>query len=351
MTVNSNMSRPVNSTVRIDPHNSRRPNIVIVIVNYNSADLVIQCVRSLQLVSQELDEQSVVELMIVDGGSSDRSADRLESHLDELQVGTGTQLLRLNKNGGFAYANNAAIRRRLSGSGDAAPAFFWLLNPDTIVQPGALSGLLAIAEQNSQAGIIGSKLLYANERFQHSAFRFPSPWTELQGGLQLGLLDRVLPQGLVPMPEHSKPHPADWVSGASFLVRHSVIESVGLLDDRFFLYFEEVEFCYRARQHGWEVWWTPDSCVIHLLGQTSGVDTSGRGPAKLSRRPAYWFHSRARYFATTRSFFGRLLADLGWLAGHLLLRLRTGLSRQPSRLEPYLISDFIRSTYFGGAKQ
>ena len=322
--------------------------VVIVVVNYNSAELVIQCVRSLQATTANTRCQAHV--VIVDGGSTDDSYETLNAKLADLQFGLGTQLLKLGENGGFAFANNAAIRKFIE-SEEEQPSFFWLLNPDTIVQPGALEGLLETADQQPNAGIIGSKLLYADKRFQDSAFRFPSAWTELQSGLQFGWLDRILPGGLVPMQERTEPHRADWVSGASFLVRKSVIDSIGLLDDNFFLYFEEVEFCHRARNHGWHVWWTPESRVIHLVGQTSGVDTSGRnGDLRAHRRrPAYWFHSRARFFAKRYNMVGRCLADAAWLVGHGLLRFRTTLLCQPHRLEQNLISDFVRFTYFSEA--
>jgi hypothetical protein len=108
----------------------------------------------------------------------------------------------------------------------------------------------------------------------------------------------------------------EWVSGASLMLRRGVIEAIGLLDEGFFLYFEEVDYCLRARQAGWEVWYVPESRVVHFEGASTGIRTASR------RRPSYWFASRRRFFAKHYGIAGLVAADALWAVGHASLRAR-----------------------------
>jgi hypothetical protein len=111
-------------------------------------------------------------------------------------------------------------------------------------------------------------------------------------------------------------HQCDWVSGASLIVRREVIEQVGLMDEGYFLYFEEVDFCRRAREAGWECWYVPDSRVMHLEGASTGIN------AVAKRRGGYWYDSRRRYFVKHFGIAGLVAADVLWAIGRSMYSIR-----------------------------
>ena len=120
-------------------------------------------------------------------------------------------------------------------------------------------------------------------------------------------------------------HRTDWVAGACVMMRADVVETVGLLDDKFFMYYEEVDYFRRARKAGLETWYEPAAHVVHLVGQASGVTTDWSA----RRLPAYWFESRHRYFRKHFGYLGMLAADGMWFTGHVMMRVRklfTGVS-------------------------
>jgi GT2 family glycosyltransferase len=120
------------------------------------------------------------------------------------------------------------------------------------------------------------------------------------------------------------------------------------MDERYFMYFEEVDFCLRARRAGWPCWYVPASRVVHLVGQASGVTDVKRAPKK--RRPQYWFDSRRHYFLTNHGRLKTLLADLGWAAGFGIYRVRQFLQRKPDTEPRLLLWDFVRYNFLSTGK-
>ena len=170
-----------------------------------------------------------------------------------------------------------------------------------------------------RVGIAGSQLENANGGAECSAHTFPSPLSELDKGARLGVLSRMLHCYVVTSPLRAAAHPCDWVSGASMIIRRQVIEDIGLMDENYFLYFEEVDFCRRAQLAGWECWYVPDSRVMHLEGASTGI----RAAAK--RRAWYWYDSRRRFFVKHYGIAGLVAADALWAIGRLSFLLRRGL--------------------------
>jgi len=307
------------------------PRVLVVIVNYRSAELTAQCLRSL---AGEVTPQ--VTCTVVDNASGDGSAERIAAAI-EAGGWAWAHLLPLERNGGFAFGNNAAIRAALAK--DAAPDYVWLLNPDTIVQAGALAALVGFLSAHPQAGIAGSKLLAEDGSAHSSARRFPSVLSELEAGMRLGVLSRLLANRVVAIPPRDECHEADWVPGASMCIRREVFESIGLFDEAYFLYFEEVDFCLRARRAGWSCWYVPESRVVHLTGRTTGVTDPARRPGRL---PEYWFESRQRYFSKNHGPLTALLANAARTLGLATYRARSLLQRKPPTDPPRLLWDFIR---------
>ena len=288
--------------------------IWVVIVNYRTADLVIDCLRAL---SAQVADLVNVRVVVVDNNSDDGSVVKLSAAIENEGWPSWVDVMPLDINGGFAFGNNASIRIAMAL---AKPVdYVMLLNPDTVPLPGAIKALLNFMDTHPGVGIAGSQLENANGSVECSAHTFPSPLGELNGAARLGVCSRLLHRYVASSPSRALAHSCDWVSGASMIIRRQVIEDIGLMDERYFLYFEEVDFCRRAHQAGWECWYVPDSIVIHLEGASTGI----RATAK--RRAGYWYDSRRRFFVKYYGISGLVVADILWVIGRSSFLLRRGL--------------------------
>jgi GT2 family glycosyltransferase len=311
--------------------------IRIVVVNYRTADLVLDCLRSL---IPEIRSEQDCRVIVVENGSQDGSAARMRQASKTEGWGRLITLVVLEKNIGFAGGNNVALRLLLKSPDP--PDYIWFLNPDTIICPGALHTLVDFMDQHPAVGIAGSRLEDPDGTPQRSAFRFPTVASELEDGFRLGVISRLLHNRLLAPPVLDQPHLTDWLAGASMIVRRAVFESIGLMDENYFLYFEEVDFCRAARRAGWLCWYVPASRVVHLVGQSSGVTDTRRPPR---RRPRYWFESRRRYFTKNHGRHYKVLADVAWATGFAVWRVRRWLQRKPDPDPPGLLWDFVRFNF------
>jgi GT2 family glycosyltransferase len=274
--------------------------VFVAIVNYRTGAMVAECLASL---ASQLVLLRGGRVIVVDNASGDDSVAQIAAAIDANNWGDWVELIAAPRNGGFAYGNNRAIERaRELDPQLSAIAFF---NPDTVVRPGALRALLSHLESHTDAGIVGAAIEDEHGASQKSAHPFPSPLTELVAGSQLGLAARLV--GVDALAE-GRSQRCDWVSGAAFVVRREVFERIGGLDEGYFLYFEEVDFCRRARRAGWTCWTVADARVIHREGSSTGI-------REVQRRPPYWFESRRRYFAKSYGTIGLIVADALWAIG------------------------------------
>ncbi len=283
----------------------------IIIVNFRTADLVVNCLHSIAAQRAELPQLRTV---IVDNASGDDSVDVLTEAIGRAGWREWASVVASGRNGGFAFGNNVGIREALRTPD--APDYILLLNPDTIAGAGAIRALVDFMDAHPGAGIAGSQLENEAGGVECSSHNRFSPLGELDLSAQLGILSRVLKRYTYSPPTQDAPHECDWVSGASLIVRRKVFETIGILDEGYFLYFEEADFCSRARELGWEIWFVPESRVIHLEGASTGI----RNVQK--RRPAYWYDSRRRYFVKNFGIFGLVLADAFWIVGRSSLVIR-----------------------------
>ncbi len=310
---------------------------LVVIVNYRTAGLVLDCLRSLD---PEVAAQppGSVRVVVADNASGDGSAERIKEAIASHGWSGWARLQPNSRNGGFAWGNNATIRPALDSH--QPPDFFWLLNPDTVVQPGALASLLDFMSLNPKAGLAGSRLEDPDGSVQRSAFRFPSVAAEIDNGLRLGVATRVLSRRIVAPEPPEAASTTDWLSGASLMVRREVFEAIGLMDESYFMYFEEVDFCRRAARAGWHCWYVPESRVIHLVGQASGLN-----PHQQNRRRAeYWFKSRRRYFLKHLGAARTLAADGLFMIGFATWRLRRRVQGKPDPDPAHFLTDFARNS-------
>jgi GT2 family glycosyltransferase len=289
--------------------------LAIVILNYRTAELTIACLASL-----EREVEPDLRVVVVDNASGDGSAEKIERAVVDRGWSAWASVLRSPVNGGFAAGNNLGIR-----SVDARA--YVLLNSDTVVQPGAMRALRDAMRQRPDAGLIGAGLLRESGGPDDSFFRIPGPISELVRGANTGPVTRLLERFSVTLPATEHPMEPGWVGFACVLVRREVIEAAGLLDEGFFMYFEDVDYCRRARAAGWKVLYWPQAKVIHLLGGSSQVTQQQR----LNRRaPRYYYQARARYFARFYGRPGLWAANCLWYLGRLVCWPRELLGRPPS---------------------
>ncbi|HEX4589791.1 MAG TPA: glycosyltransferase family 2 protein, partial [Gemmataceae bacterium] len=303
------------------------PRLLVVIVNYRTADLTIDCLRSL---AGEAAALPGLRAVVVDNASGDGSAQRLAAAVREYPWASFQPLA---GNHGFAAGNNAGLKPALSA--DQPPQYILLLNPDTAVRPGGVHELLRFLEAHPDVGLVGPRLEDPEGTPQRSAFRFPTVLGELENGTRLGLLTRALSRYVVAPPVPVEACRSDWLSGACLLVRREVFEAVGLLDEGYFLYFEEVDFCRRAADAGWPCWYVPSARVVHRVGSSTGWTTT-------RRRPGYWFASRRRYLRRHLGAGKTLLADVLWTTGYASYRLRRPIQGKPDTDPRHLLGDFVR---------
>jgi N-acetylglucosaminyl-diphospho-decaprenol L-rhamnosyltransferase len=304
--------------------------VAVVIVTYKSAQLTIESLRSIQ--SERATEGLSIRVIVVDNASGDLPT--IEKVLEPNGWSSWVTLIPAPMNGGFAYGNNLGIQRAYA---TGSPNYVYLLNPDAQVRPGAISSLVRFLEVQPNVGIAGSSFETLDGNDWPFAFRFPTLVSELSHGLQFGLVERLLKRWTVARPMTMTRQPTDWISGASMMVRPAVFAAIGGLDENYFLYFEETDFCYRARQAGFSTWYVPESRVMHIIGQSTKITDAPLAPRRL---PAYWFESRKRYFAVTAGISHAMIIDIVAVLAHSLgLLKRIALRRSGI---PYYIRDLLR---------
>ncbi len=316
----------------------RLTRLLVVILNYRTPSLTIDCLHSLVA---EVRSLSGTHVVVSDNASGDGSVEQIQVALETEAWGEWASLLPLDRNGGYAFGNNAVIRVALQSTNP--PPYFLLLNPDTIVRPGALKVLVDFMDKHPDVGIAGSRLEDPDGTPQRSAFRFPTVISELDFGLRMGAVTKLLSKWVVAPPVSEEICQTDWVAGASMIIRRDVFESVGLLDEKYFMYFEEVDFCLKAKKSGWPCWYVPQSRVVHLVGQSSGVTDTKLPPRRL---PRYWFDSRRRYFLKNHGRLYAAITDATWVFGFILWRWRRVVQRKPDTDPPKLLGDFLLNSVF-----
>ena len=181
--------------------------------------------------------------------------------------------------------------------------------------------LLDYLEANDDVGFAGSYIHGPDGDWHCTIFRFPTIWSEIEGGIQFGPVTRLLKKYVVPMPLPDAPTPVDWTAGASLMMRKPVLDEIGLFDETFFLYFEETDLCRRAKLAGWPTVYVPASRVTHIGSASTGMKT-------WKRRPAYWFDSRRHYYTKNHGSLYAGLATAAHVAARSLYRLRRMIERK-----------------------
>lgn len=246
-----------------DESNSSLPRVGIILVNYKGFGDTLECIASLSRL--EYENRCIY---LVDNASPDGSGERLEAELEKGENAelVGVELILLEKNLGFAGGNNVAIRHALEDGAD----MIWLLNNDTVVRPDSLSSLVQSMGVYPEAGICGSKIYFYNSSRLWYAGGNINVWgscshrgdSELDDdGSRYSIRDEV-----------------GYMTGCSMLIRREVCEEIGLLDEQFFLYYEDVEYCMRARRLGWKAIYDPSSIIWHKVSASSNSQYRDHAP-------------------------------------------------------------------------
>lgn len=310
--------------------------LLIVILNYRVTELTIRCLQSLAGRIQRVPESKVA---VCENGTGGDAADRLRRVIEDHQWSSWVELTEVHPNRGFTGGNNLVIRAALASSDP--PEYFLLLNADTLVQNGALEALVDYMDRHPRAGIAGSRLLSPDGEIQGSPFRFHNFANQLDRSLQLGLVSRFLSRWASTMPPPSQECSVDWVSGASMILRRSMLEEVGLLDEGLYTYFDDVDLCLRAKRAGWETGFVPASRIVHLEGASTGVVRVAP-----KRRPGYWFQARRRYFLKNYGAIRTALYDAVFIVGSTIRLIRHWIQSKPDTDPPSMVSDLIAHSVF-----
>jgi N-acetylglucosaminyl-diphospho-decaprenol L-rhamnosyltransferase len=313
--------------------------LLVVIVNYRVAHLVVDCLQS---VAAEIEHVSGAMVAVCENGTGDDSAQRIQKTIDDQGWNSWCTLTAVSPNLGFTGGNNVILKPALSSADP--PEYVLLLNADTIVKPNAFRALVQFMDQHPNVGIAGSHLEAPDGMVQASAFRFITPISEFESSVRLSVVTRLLHRWNVVPPPPSKTSEAEWVSGTSMIIRREVFRDIGLLDDGFYTYYDDIDFCLNARRAGWPTWYVSDSRVVHLEGQSTGVTHK-----VLTRRPSYLFEARRRYFLKNYGGPYAALADAARIIGLGIWRLRVVLTGKPDVTAPYFLQDSItHSVFFTG---
>jgi N-acetylglucosaminyl-diphospho-decaprenol L-rhamnosyltransferase len=275
-------------------------NIAVIVLNYCTPELTLECLASLE---SEVDPS--VSVIVVDNASGDGSADKIERAIATRGWDGWSRLVRSPINGGFASGNNLGI-------GTVHADAYLLLNSDTLVRPGAIAGLRDALRDRPDAGMVGPRLIDGSGAQDHTFFRALAPAAELIRSANTGPVTRALKRFDPLLPDSQEAVEPDWIAFASVLIRREVIDQVGLLDEGYFMYFEDVDYCRRVREAGWRIVYWPHVEIVHYKGASSQV-TDG---AKLRQRaPRYYYEARSRYFTKFYGKRGLWLANSLWHLG------------------------------------
>jgi GT2 family glycosyltransferase len=257
----------------------------IIVVNWNTRDLLAKCLSCVESTAKNISYETIV----VDNASTDGSQDMVRAQFPAVKLIANTE------NVGFARANNQGIKI-------AGGRYVLLLNSDAFVKERTLDHMVAFMDEHPEAGMAGCKLLYEDGRLQPSCATFPTLATEFYIALGLDKLfpkSKVFGKYLMTDWDYSDTREVDVIMGAFMMVRKTGIDQVGMMDESFFMYSEEVDWCYRFKAAGWKILFTPDVETVHIWGGSSKavkVETLIR-----------LYRARVQFF---RKHYGRLTAFL-----------------------------------------
>jgi GT2 family glycosyltransferase len=297
--------------------------VLVSIINYKTAGLTIGCANSVLADLGPVDGLVV----IVDNFSNDGSVQELQTWAAAHPQKARIRIIASPTNTGFSGGHNQAIAA-------AQSAFVLVLNSDAEVRPGFFAAIMAATARDEKAGLFAPGLEHDDGNLHTSCFRFHTPLSEFERGAANRHVTKMLGNHTVPLAIPPDPGEIQWASFACILLRSRMIRELGQMDEGYFLYFEDVEYCWRARQAGWRIAYVPEARAVHFRG--------GSGPVKdlqkaKKRLPPYYYASRTRLLYQQYGWMGLVASNLLWHLGRGVAnaRLLIGRAVPPSNEAQY----------------
>lgn len=263
----------------------------IIIVNWQTQNYLKNCLAS---VFKNPLSTGLMEVIVIDNASSDGSADLVATQFPQ------TILIANQQNIGFSKAVNQGLTQ---AKGD----YCLLLNPDTLILPQTLDQTVATMDQHPNYGVLGCQINNPDHSLQKSVRRLPQAWSQATILLKLHVLFPALLKKYLCLDfDYEKSQAVEQVMGAFFLINQKVLKSIGLLNEQFFTWFEEVEYCRRASRQGWIIWYQAESKIIHYGGQSFGQLPN-------IKKQQIYNRSLLRYWLITKNYSGIILTIILWL--------------------------------------
>jgi GT2 family glycosyltransferase len=297
--------------------------VLTVILNYKTPDMTIRALEHAVVAMDGLEG----EISVVDNDSGDGSFEQISAHVQK-QGWPHVRVIASDRNGGFGAGNNVGIRAGLSDG--TKPDYVYALNSDAFPAPDAIRLLLEALKADPKLWAAGSFIHGEDDAPHQTLFRFPSIASEFEGAIRFGPVSRLLRDKIVPLPVPDTNASADWMAGASVLMRQVVLDKIGLFDETFFLYFEETDLFLRARRAGYGSVYVRDSHVMHIGSVSTGMK-------EWARVPDYWYDSRLHYFVKNHGVAYTALATAVHLLGGSLYWLRRSLERKPMNVPKHFL--------------
>lgn len=278
--------------------------VVVSIINFRTGDLTLQCVQS---VLADMDGINGL-IAVVDNLSEDGSAEQIEDWINSQPADTPVRLVRSATNSGFSGGHN-------QGFAAAEADYYLVLNSDAVLEPGFLKTMLATARAHPDCGFLAPIIHYDDGGIQNSCFRFHSPLSELVRAARAGPVTRLFKSHDIALGPDPDPDQIRWASFACILVNGAMIREIGPMDEGYFLYFEDVEYCLRGYRAGWGIRQERKARAVHFRG--------GSGPVKelydaRKRVPKYYYSSRTRFLYQAHGLGGVIAANLLWHLGRVI---------------------------------
>lgn len=299
--------------------------LLVVIINYRTPKLVCDALSSLE---RELDHTEA-HVVVVDNNSGDNSCEFINQHISKENYKSWVTLVSAELNGGFSYGNNIGMKF-------ANADYYLFLNSDAYVLPGAIINLLEAMESDNKVGIVGPKLEWPDGSQQVSCFKNLTPQNGFLSAVKTGIFTKLftlfgIKEVAISLDQHQIERP-EWLSFACVMLRGQMVKEIGLMDEGYFMYREDNDYCRRATEAGWGLVFAPKSKVVHL-------NKGASNQMGLKRLPRYYFQSRSRYFIKYYGRLGLFMANLYWSLGRCISLLRELIQRKPKEFHSTMLFD------------
>ena len=301
------------------------PTVLTVLLNWRTPEMTLRAADAAEVAMAGI----AGSITVVDNDSGDGSFEKMQAALKDRPR---FRVVQSGRNGGYGAGNNHGIRLGLPDG--SRPDYVYILNSDAFPAPDAIRLLLDYLQANPKVGLAGSYIHGPDGEPHVTCFRFPSVASEFEGAARTGPISRLLARYIVAIGVPERTGPVDWLAGASMMIREEVVQTVGIFDETFFLYFEETDLCRRAAQAGWATHFVRESRVEHIGSVSTGMKT-------WKRVPGYWFDSRWHYFRKSGGTIRAVAATLAHLAGAGILGARRLVQRKIHGGPPHFKRDLI----------